>query len=263
MLPWAHNRALLLTSVPSGALFLLKYQMNTMVFFPSRSLLHTKIKWLSSSWASISFIPADTKSNLLCWLVASLKLKVSFPSSMLDTRAFLKLGRLYGEELDIYSWCVSLDAKHSVFERMYLVEVMATDVKRSTSPNVFGMPLLFCLYLINLLCLNPEMGRFAYSGMRREDCEGTSWSSPLDETSVATSRLTSVVFCSPLGWFTWWICPPWSVPSLVKYSYLVKGLRVSKLAYVPCSISWSSFVSLEAVFGEGPAAASWGSSSRG
>ena len=70
---------------------------------------------------------------------------------MLDTRAFLKLGRLYGEELDIYSWCVSLDAKHSVFERMYLVEVMATDVKRSTSPNVFGMPLLFCLYLINLL----------------------------------------------------------------------------------------------------------------
>ena len=106
------------------------------------------------------------------------------------------------------------------------------------------------------------MCRFANSRMRWEDCEGTSFSSPLGETSVAVSRLNSVGFFSPVWWLIWWLCTHWRVTSLLKVPYLVKGLGVSDLAYVIWSRVGSSVVTLEVACGEGPAAGSWGSASR-
>ena len=49
---------------------------------------------------------------------------------MFDTRGLVKLGRLYGEELDIYSWWSILAAKLSGYGIIYLVEDVATDTKR-------------------------------------------------------------------------------------------------------------------------------------
>ena len=140
---------------------------------------------------------------------------------------------------------------------MDLVAVMDTYAKRATSPNIFGMPLLSFISWIIFLHLNPEVRRFSYSGMRWEECKSTSCSSPLGESSVATSRLKSVGFFSPLWWLTWWLYPTWRFP------YLVKGIGVSDLAFVTCSGSGSSVVIIEVACGEGPAAISWESASRG
>ena len=59
-----------------------------------------------------------------------MKVKVSFPASMLDARGLVKLGRFYGEDLDLSSWWISLDEKLDIFVIMDLVEYMATDTKR-------------------------------------------------------------------------------------------------------------------------------------
>ena len=46
--------------------------------------------------------------------MASLKVKVSFPASMLESRGLVKLGIFYGEDLAISSWWGSLAAKIAV-----------------------------------------------------------------------------------------------------------------------------------------------------
>ena len=152
---------------------------------------------------------------------------------MSETRWFLKLGRLPGENLYLFSWWISLAAKLTVSGRMDLVTVMATYAKMVMIPNIFDMQLLSCLYWILLLCLNIEVSRFTYSRIRREDCEGTSCSYALSEASVDKSGWNSVGFCSPLWWLTWQILPPWRFPSLVNIPSLVKGLRVSDMDSVP------------------------------
>ena len=130
------------------------------------------------------------------------------------------------------------------------------------------MPLLSCLSWIILLLLNPGVHSFAYSGWRREEYEVPLCSSPIGESIVSAFRLISLGFFSPLWWITWWICPPWRVPSFVKFHsivnlpYIVKGLRVSGQASVTCSIEGSSFVPLEVACGDSLAAGSWVSASR-
>ena len=107
--------------------------------------------------------------------MASLKAKVSFPASILEARGLVKLGRLSGEDLDLYSWWSSLAAKLAVSGRMDLVTDMDTDAKREMIQNTFGMPFnLFYLSCIILIFHNTEVRRFAYSGIRREDYEVTS-----------------------------------------------------------------------------------------
>ena len=54
----------------------------------------------------------------------------------------LKLGILYGEELDIYTWWRSLDAKLAVSIRMELVTDMATYAKREMM-FCMSFPLLY------------------------------------------------------------------------------------------------------------------------
>ena len=115
------------------------------VFFLSMPLLRTKSQWFYSSWASISFLVASTKTSLSGWLVVSLKVKVSFPSSVLETRGLWKLGRLSGDEFALFSWRSSLAEKLAVSGRIDLVAVMAIDAKRAMSPNIFGMLLLSCI----------------------------------------------------------------------------------------------------------------------
>ena len=126
---------------------------------------------------------------------------------MLDARGLVNLGRSSRDNLDIYSWWISLAAKLSVYERMDLVADTATDENMEMGvmkPNTLGMylPLLY-LFLILLIRLNTEVRRFIYSGIRRENCEFTLCSSPLGESRVAASRLTSVGFCALLEWLTW------------------------------------------------------------
>ena len=60
----------------------------------------------------------------------SLKVKVSFTSSMFYARGLVKLGRLSGEDLDFYSLWISLAAKLVVDGRMDLLSDMSTYVKK-------------------------------------------------------------------------------------------------------------------------------------
>ena len=140
---------------------------------------------------------------------------------------------------------------------------MTTDEKRATSPNIFGMPLLSCIYWIILLRLNPKVHRFTYCGMRLEECEGTLCSYPLGGAIIADSRLTPVGFFTLLRWLTWRLCPPWRVTSILKAPSLVKGILVSELASVPWYGAGTSDVTLDVACGEGPADEFWGSDSRG
>ena len=77
------------------------------------------------------------------WLVAYLKVKVSLTLSMMESRVLVKLGRLSGEDLDIYSWWGSLDEKLAVSERMNLVVDMATYAKNSMRTSILGIPFTF------------------------------------------------------------------------------------------------------------------------
>ena len=154
MTPWAHRWALCLISLPYGALFLLKDQMYMMAFLPSSSLIRTKVHWLSSSWASIYFLMDSTKSSLSSWMVAFLKVKVQFPSYMLETRGLLNLGGLSGYDLALSSWWISLATKIFVSWIMDLLLVVDTDAKMETSSNIFGMPLISCFSWILLLHLS-------------------------------------------------------------------------------------------------------------
>ena len=121
--------------------------------------------------------------------MASLKVKVSFPASLLEARELIKLGRFSGEELALSSWWIIFAAKIAVSGIMELVADMAADAKRAMRLNTFGIIFPFlCLSCIILPCLNPEMQKFAYSGIRLEKCEGTLCYYPLGESKVAASR---------------------------------------------------------------------------
>ena len=79
----------------------------------------------------------------------SLKLKVSFTSSMLEDRGLVNLGRFSGEDLDLSSWWSSLAVKLAVSGRMNLVADMATDAKREMRPNTFGMTFFLLVFILN------------------------------------------------------------------------------------------------------------------
>ena len=75
--------------------------------------------------------------------MAYLKVKVSFPSFMFDTRGLVKLGRSSVEELALSSWWSSLAAKLTVSSRMELVSDTAADTKRKMRANTLGVPFSF------------------------------------------------------------------------------------------------------------------------
>ena len=100
------------------------------------------------------------------------------------------------------------------------------------------------------------MRRFAYSGIRWEDYEGTLWSSPLDKYSVAASRLISVGFCALLEWLTWWIIPSWRDFSTLE------GIGVYNMASVTRIDSGSSVMPMGVFWGSDPGCRSWGPGSR-
>ena len=113
----------------------------------------------------------------------------------------MKLVIFYGEDLALSSWWSSLAGKISVYGIMDLVEDTATDAKRVIGTSTFGMNFyLLSLYWIIFLRLNPEVWRFSYFRIRRENCNGTLFTSPLDESSVYASRLNSVGFGALLEW---------------------------------------------------------------
>ena len=143
---WAHRRALCLMNLPSGALFLLKDHMDTMVFFLLYYLLLTRVQCLLISWAPVSFLIASTNSSLSGWLVEYLKVRVSFPASTLEAMGLVKLGRLSGEDLALYSWWRSWSTKIDVYGIIDFVAYVATYTKRATMLNNFGIP-FYLLYL--------------------------------------------------------------------------------------------------------------------
>ena len=116
-------------------------------------------------------------------------------------------------------------------------------------PKTLGMPyhLLYFTWII-LLQLSPEMQRFTYYGIRRDDCEGTLCSSPLGKYSVSASSLISVGFCTILEWITCWFCPSWRVTSKME------GIEVSYMDSFPHVDAGSSVM---------PLGASWGSDTGG
>ena len=75
--------------------------------------------------------------------MASLKFKVSFTASMLETMGLVKFGRFYVQDLALSSWWGIFAAKLAVSGRMDLVADMNTDTKRAIRPNAFGMPFYF------------------------------------------------------------------------------------------------------------------------
>ena len=99
---------------------------------------------------------------------------------------------------------------------------------------------------IVLLSLNTEMRRFAYSGIRREECEGTSCSYPLGESIVAAYRLIPVGFHTLLEWMTWWLWPRWWAPSPVE------GLGVSDIYSITCTDAGFSVMLTVTVWGSDP-----------
>ena len=171
---------------------------------------------------------------------------------MLESRGLVKLGIFYGEDLAISSWWGSLAAKIAVSGIMDLVAEMATYAKSSMRPNTFVMPFfLLSLSWIILLCLNPEVRRFAYYGIRWEDCEGTPCYSTLGESRVAAFRLTSVGFFALLEWLncllrsSWWDHSP------------VEGIGISELASIPCAYSGYYVMTLGETLVSDPVGSSW------
>ena len=161
MPPWEHIWALRLMSLRSGALFHFKECIYMMVFFSFNCIPLTRVQFLSFSWAHIFFLVASTNSNLSGWMVDSLKVKVSFPSSMFDTMGVLQLGIFSGDDLALSSWWSRLYEKLAVSGRLGLVLDKATDAKREMRPNTLGVsfPFLSLSWKKNLI-LSPEIQRF-------------------------------------------------------------------------------------------------------
>ena len=94
---WAHRWYLCLMRLPYGFLFISKFHIDVMLFFPFIFLLLARFQSLSFSWAHISFIIASTNYILVGLPVASLKVKVSFTPSMFKARGLVNLGILSGD----------------------------------------------------------------------------------------------------------------------------------------------------------------------
>ena len=75
-----------------------------------------------------------------------LKVKVSFPASMLETRWSVKLGRLSGYDLEISSLWISLAAKLAISVRLDSVSDISTDASVAMRSNELSMPFIF-LYI--------------------------------------------------------------------------------------------------------------------
>ena len=136
---------LCLMSLPSRSIFLLKDHIYMMVFSLFNYIHLNRVQCLSISYAPIYFLFWSTNSSLAVWLVASLKTKLSFPDSMLESRGLLKLEIFCWKKLAIFSSWRSLAGKLAIYGRMDLVTDMATDVKRAMMPNTFRVtfPFLF------------------------------------------------------------------------------------------------------------------------
>ena len=85
----------------------------------------------------------------------SLKAKLSFTASMLESSGLLKLGRFSGEELALSSWRISLYVKITIMGRMDLAADMAKDVKKDIRSKTWACHIssyifteLFCLALV-------------------------------------------------------------------------------------------------------------------
>ena len=76
--------------------------------------------------------------------------------------------------------------------------------------------------------------------------------SPLSESRVAASRLTSVGFFTLLEWFTWWLRPRFWAP------YPVEGLRVSELVSIICADTGSFVMAVFATWVSDSGGRSWG-----
>ena len=75
-----------------------------------------------------------------------LNVKLYFPVSMLEARGLVKFGRFSEEELALYSFCISLDAKLAVSGILGLVADMVTYAKKKLRPNTFVMQFIFFFY---------------------------------------------------------------------------------------------------------------------
>ena len=74
---------------------------------------------------------------------------------------------------------------------MDLVTDMATYVRMGMRPKNLGLPYFFLsLYQILLICLSPEIQKFTYSGISRDECEEMFCSSTLGESRIYAPRLT-------------------------------------------------------------------------
>ena len=62
--------------------------------------------------------------------MSSLKVKVSFPASMMEARGLVDLGRLSVDDLDLSSWWRILAAKLDVSVRIYVIADMAIDANK-------------------------------------------------------------------------------------------------------------------------------------
>ena len=74
-------------------------------------------------------------------------MKVSFNSSMFEISGLVKFGRLYGEDLALSLWWMSLDEKLAVSGIMNLVADMDIYAKREMRLNALGMP--FTLFYLS------------------------------------------------------------------------------------------------------------------
>ena len=82
------------------------------------------------------------------------------------------------------------------------------------------------------------------------------WYSPLGESRFSEFMLISVGFYTLLEWLTWWPCPRWWAP------FIVKGIRVYEMDSITCTDSGSSVMPLCAAWGSDPRGRSLGLGSR-
>ena len=139
--------------------------------------------------------------------MASLKVKVSFPASMLEARGLVKLGRLSREDLYLYSWWSILDPKLAVSVKNILGVIHGDIREEDNEAKYVWYAFPYCLYL-EFFCftLILKCGGLYILGLGGRTVK-TCCASPLGEANVAASRSTSVGFSTLLECLTWCILP--------------------------------------------------------